>query len=293
MAVVAELRIPRNLLTGVRQYGREAWLERLPVEIERVAARWSLTLGEPFEPGGVAAWVAPARSPAHGDVVLKVGGRHMESENEADGLRAWDGNGTVRVLADDLRDDTMALLLERCVPGTTLAERPEDEQDVIISGLLRRLWQQPTDGSRFRPLSTMCDYWADQFEQKLASGRAEVDPDLARAGARDFRTLPRTAAQHVLIPTDLHAENVLASAREEWLVIDPKPFVGDPTYDPLQHLLNCEERLRADPRGLAGRMADLLGLDHERLLRWLFARCVVESPTWPWALDVARELRPR
>ena len=25
-----------------------------------------------------------------------------------------------------------------------------------------------------------------------------------------------------------------------WLVIDPKPFVGDPAYDATQHLFNCE-----------------------------------------------------
>jgi streptomycin 6-kinase len=290
MSVVAALRLPSNLVAAARRWGHESWLRRLPEEIEGLAARWSLTLGEPFEPGGQSAWVAPARSAVHGDVVLKVGWRHMESENEADGLREWDGGGTIRVLADERHDDTSALLLERCVPGTTLAERPEDEQDVVVTRLLRRLWRQPKDGSRFRPLSTMCDFWADSFERKLASGSAEVDPELAREGARDFRVLATTSEQNVLLCTDLHAENVLASAREEWLVIDPKPFVGDPTYDVLQHLLNCEERLRADPRGLAARMADLLELDAERLLRWLFARCVVDSPTWPWALDVAREI---
>ncbi|MHB1836702.1 MAG: aminoglycoside phosphotransferase family protein [Solirubrobacteraceae bacterium] len=32
--------------------------------------------------------------------------------------------------------------------------------------------------------------------------------------------------------TDLHAENVLCSQREPWLVIDPKPYVGDPAYEP-------------------------------------------------------------
>jgi streptomycin 6-kinase len=292
MSVVAALRMPSNLVAAARQWNHEAWLGRLPNEIEGLAARWSLTLGEPFEPGGKTAWVAPARSAAHGDVVLKVGWHHMESENEADGLREWDGEGAIKVLAEERRGETTALLLERCVPGTTLAERPESEQDVVLAGLLRRLWRHPKDGRRFRPLSVMCDFWADEFEQKIASGSVELDPELAREGAMDFRTLPTTAVQNVLLCTDLHAENVLASTREQWLVIDPKPFVGDPTYDALQHLLNCEERLQADPRGLAARIAGLLELDSERLLRWLFARCVVESPTWPWALDVAREIRP-
>ncbi len=96
----------------------------------------------------------------------------------------------------------------------------------------------------------------------------------------------------MLLCTDLHAENVLAARREPWLVIDPKPYVGDPTYDPLQHLLNCGDRLRADPHDLVRRMADLLGLDPERLLLWMFARCVQESPDWPALGEVARRIAP-
>ncbi len=61
----------------------------------------------------------------------------------------------------------------------------------------------------------------------------------------------------MLLLTDLHAGNVLSAGREPWLVIDPKPYLGDPAYDPLQHLLNCPGRLQADPAGLADRMAGL------------------------------------
>lgn len=80
--------------------------------------------------------------------------------------------------------------------------------------------------------------------------------------------------------------------REPWLVIDPKPYVGDPTYDPLQHPLNCDERLRADPTGLANRIADLAGLDRDRLLLWLFARCIQEFADWPHVAEVARRIAP-
>jgi len=94
----------------------------------------------------------------------------------------------------------------------------------------------------------------------------------------------------VLLATDLHAGNVLSAERQPWLVIDPKPHVGDPTYDVLQHLLNCESRLLTDPRTLCRRMADLLGVDQDRLTAWLFARCVLESPDRPELADVARRL---
>ena len=94
----------------------------------------------------------------------------------------------------------------------------------------------------------------------------------------------------MLLCTDLHAGNLLASQREPWLVIDPKPYVGDPTYDVLQHMLNCEERLLADPEGLVHALADLLDLDRERLLLWLFARCVQESPDSPQLAAVAHRI---
>jgi streptomycin 6-kinase len=96
----------------------------------------------------------------------------------------------------------------------------------------------------------------------------------------------------VLLCTDLHAGNVLAAQREPWLVIDPKPYVGDPTYDALQHILNSRARLQANPRDLVSRIADLLDLDAERLLLWLFARCVQESSDWPGLAEVARRIAP-
>ena len=88
-----------------------------------------------------------------------------------------------------------------------------------------------------------------------------------------FRSLPLTADRAELLLTDLHAGNVLAAEREPWLVIDPKPYVGDPAYDPLQHLLNCPGRLQADPAGLADRMADLCEVDRDRF-RLLAVRAV-------------------
>jgi streptomycin 6-kinase len=286
--------MPSNLVAACRDTRRTAWLAGLPREIEGIVSRCSLTLGEPYEPGGVTAWVAPVASPEFGDVVLKVGSRHMEGEDEAAGLREWNGDGAVRVFLDErISPTTTALLLERCVPGTTLSESPEEEQDVVIAGLLRRLWRIPAHPGSFRPLQEMCDYWADSFERKLRQGRGEgIDPRTARHGATLFRSLPSTASDERLLCTDLHAENVLAAQREPWLVIDPKPFVGDPTYDALQHHLNCQDRLVSDPVALASRMAGLLGLDVDRLLLWLFAYCVVQSVDFPWMLGVAEQIRP-
>jgi streptomycin 6-kinase len=96
-------------------------------------------------------------------------------------------------------------------------------------------------------------------------------------GLRLFEQLSRPSGGDVLLATDLHAGNVLRAQREPWLVIDPKPFVGDPAYDATQHLFNCEERMRADPRATIRHFANLLEVDHERVRLWMFARSAAES----------------
>ncbi len=224
--------------------------------------------------------------------MLKVGRRHFEAEDEAEGLRLWEGDGAIRCFAERQFENATALLLERCTPGTPLrATLPEPEQDEIIAGLLLRLWSRPLPGAHsIRALAVMCDAWADAFEADVAADGRGLDPGLARAGAEALRELPRSTDRRVLLCTDLHAGNVLAATREPWLAIDPKPFVGDPAYDAVQHLLNCRARLAADPRGLARRMAGLLGVDPERVRLWLFARCTQEARDDVALRETARRL---
>jgi streptomycin 6-kinase len=236
-------------------------------------------------------------TPAGASLVLKVGFRFPggEERDEAAGLRIWDGNGAVRLHDADETDSAYTLLIERCRPGTPLGQvLPEPEQDQVVAGLLRRLWAQPHAAYPFRPLAQMCAAWADEFEREYAatSPADRIDPGLARAGIALFRELPQTAGSRVLLCTDLHGENVLAAQRAPWLVIDPKPYIGDPAYDVLQHMLNCEDRLAADPAALAARMASLAGLDGGRVRQWLFARSVQESIGWPLIREVATRLAP-
>lgn len=144
----------------------------------------------------------------------------------------------------------------------------------------------------FGSLQAMCDDWADSFELDFETDGRGLDPALAREGMATLRELPQSADRAVLLCTDLHAGNVLASRREPWLVIDPKPFVGDPAYDAVQHMLNCDQRLASDPIGLSQRIAELLGVGPERVRLWLFARCAQESLHDPTMREPARRLAP-
>ena len=284
------MHIPARLAFHCRRTPeRSAWIERLPNTLRDLERRWSLTLGAPFDTEEVScAWVAPARLSDGTSAVLKLAMPHMEGDHELEGLRFWDGNPTVRVILAD--DHTGAMLLERCEPGTPLRALPESDQDVVIFGLLRRLWRTPSAPHPFRPLSTLLDVWS---EETLADAASWPDAGLVREGLRLFTELPRTAPTEVLLATDLHAGNILRSKREPWLVIDPKPFVGDPAYDATQHLFNCDARLGSDPNGMIRRAAGLLEIDHERLGLWMFARAAAE-PRSEWKNDrltaIAREI---
>ncbi|MFC9834582.1 aminoglycoside phosphotransferase family protein [Rhodococcus sp. NPDC127530] len=198
-----DLELPTNLVREMTELDapRRTWLADLPAVVETVSREWSLEVGRPFQPGGVTSWTAPARTAAGERVVLKVGWRHDEALHEADGLAAWNGDGAVRLLAHHVLDHTTALLLEACEPGTPLSDiRPPEEQDVVIAGLLRRLWIEPAADSPFRPLTSMCDVWADEFRGETHTRTAlGSGPRANRHG-----TVPRTTADGNSVAATVH-----------------------------------------------------------------------------------------
>ena len=120
-----------------------AWLERLPRLLAECREHWSLELEEPFEYSN-ASLAVPA-----GDAVLKVQFPDRESEQEAEALRVWDGDGAVRLLAYDL--ERRALLPERARPGTSLRALGAEAALDVFAGLLPRLWKPA--GPPFRSLA--------------------------------------------------------------------------------------------------------------------------------------------
>jgi streptomycin 6-kinase len=264
---------------------REQWLAELPAAVEALADRWALHLGAPLDHDGYCSWIAPVTRADGRAAMLKFGMPHMEADHEIAMLRLADGDPMVRLY--DADEASGAMLLERCVPGTRLADvATAEEQDRIVARTLRRVWRLPAVAP-FRPLSEMLRCWSDDT---LKLEGHWLDPALVRDGLALFTELPRTAAEEVLLATDLHAGNILQAEREPWLMIDPKPFVGDPAYDATQHLFNHEDRVRADPRGTIARFAGLLDVDAERLLLWMFARAAAEDSVVARSTETARAL---
>lgn len=289
------------LLAQASDPGLRAWRAGLPHLVDELLRRWSLTAAAPFVPGGSSAWVAPVTGADGAELVLKVAWAHEESRDEAAGMVAWQGRGAAAVLRSEVCGETAALLLERVRPGTPLAQLLSwPERDEVVANLARRLWRRPeelrpaAEAARFRPLAQMCSWWADQAQQRASVGAGPLPPDLVEHGLGLLRSLPaQWDGEPVLLATDLHPGNVLArndGGQRSWVLIDPKPYVGDPHYDLLQHMLNDPGRLVERPGPFADRMAELAGLDAARLRRWLLARCVQEAGVMPGAAQAALRL---
>src|SRR4029450_8192529 len=109
---------------------------------------WVCVVGGQWDGEGSCCWVAPAVRKDGTRVVMKLAMTHMEAAHEIDGLRFWDGEPTVRLLEAD--SDLHAMLLERCDPGTSLNDLPDQEADVVLADLLHRIWRRPPGAHPFR-----------------------------------------------------------------------------------------------------------------------------------------------
>jgi streptomycin 6-kinase len=242
------------------------WRANVAELVTECCERWELRPGKPYVPGfcGHALRVELADgTPA----ALKVFWPGRESEQEADALERWDGDGAVRLYARD--DERSALLLERCEPGSFLSEAP-DPLGVLI-GLLPRLWK-PGDG--FRPLADEAAWWLDD---DLA---AVEDARLRDAAAEALRELAPTQGAQVLLHQDLHGENVLAAEREPWLVIDPKPLAGEREFSVAPIVRSSElGHSKRDVLYRLDRLCAELDLDRDRAKGWTIAQTMAWSGT--------------
>ncbi len=236
------------------------WLAALPTMVVTCAERWSLDLEEPIDtPGSL---VVPA-----GDVVLKLNApSHFEADHEADALAAWAGAGAAILVARD--DERRALLLERCVPGTRLWDADDDEIDVMTA-LIPRLQVQIDEGP-FSLLADEADRWAIDVPRRYAEAGTPFERPLLELALDVYRTVDRTASW--LVNQDLHGGNVLRAEREPWLVIDPKPLVGERELEASGPLRNTKDV----PRWLDA-LADI-GFDRERARGW----GVAHNLAWAW-----------
>lgn len=288
--------IPPGLAASQQKYNGEegrAFIAGLPDLTADFLDRWELTVdGRPMH--GVSALVLPVLRRDTTPAVLKLQLLDEESEGEPVALRAWDGDGAVRLLDHDAATGTM--LLERLDASRMLAHLPDTHESVlVIAHLLAHLTSSPAPSG----LRRLGDIALAMLEQTPWALERIPDPEARRIVA-DCAAAVREVVDEPgdrLLHWDLHDENVLASERAPWLAIDPKPLAGDPGFELWPALDN---RFDADDvRWRFDAMTDVLGLDRTRARAWTYGRLLqnilwdVEDgrPLEERQLEIARRLR--
>jgi streptomycin 6-kinase len=270
------MRIPATLKWLERHETGKLWLAELPRFVVELVRRWDLEIGAPFE-GSNVSYVAPVvRGTDQMD--LKVQWPHEECAHEADALRLWNGAGAVRLLAQDA--ERHALLLERCLPGTCLAVAPGVDPLSVLINLLPRLWKAA--GPPFKFLKSEAQDWATTLHSYWVAAGQRCERKLVDTAAEFIEHLSHSQGEQVLVHQDLHGANILASQREPWLVIDPKPLTAEREFS-LAPIIRSFEFGHSQTEVIyrLNRLSSELRLDRERVRRWTIAKTVA------WSFDSA------
>ncbi|MGI5358556.1 APH(6)-I family aminoglycoside O-phosphotransferase [Streptomyces sp. CA-252508] len=276
--------LPDALVASYTRSGGEeerTWITRLPVLVAELLDRWELerdgALGS-----GEASLVVPVRRADGTRAALKLQMPREETTAALIGLRAWNGNGIVRLLDHD--PESSAMLLERLDGSRTLASVPDDDEAMrTLAGLMARLHSVPAPEG-LRGLGDVARDMLASVPEAAAALRAPADRRRLKGWASVVTELAGDPGDRML-HWDLHYDNVLAAEREPWLAIDPEPLIGDPGFDLWPALDTGWEKLQATedaPRVVRRRfdlLTEALGLDRERAAGWTLAR-LLQNTLW-------------
>lgn len=268
-----------NVIHVFGDRGRD-WLERLPMVSGELVTRWRLRPSGRAYGGGTHALAIPVTCSDGVAAVLKVPVVDDENHFEAAALRCYGGNGAVRLYEAD--PGTGALLLEHAQPGTPLSDDPDRDAAIdIMCALLRRLRRPPAPSQPFPLVRDLVERWSTDWSALYDRHDRPFSDRLVRQALILARQLGTPEAHEVLVNRDAHLGNALAAQREPWLLIDPKPLVGEPAFDGGYLLLDLlGGAATADAASyLADRVAAGLGVAAPRVRAWALARAV-ENAMW-------------
>src|SRR2546422_1420934 len=263
--VVSNSLIEAELFNRTQQYARE----------------WSVVVEDMFETdSSVIAFGARDNQP----VVLKVIKQPGDEWYSGEVLKAFDGNGVVRVY----EQTPGAVLIERLKPGNSLVEMALNGKDEEATDILANVIQQMSsiESSKsaresWKAFKTVQD-WGKGFDRFIATGDEQIPLELVEAGHHVFSQLCASQRGPRLLHGDLQHYNVLFDSNRGWVAIDPKGVVGELEYEIGAVLRNPFERpelflSRATIERRLKAFANKLNLDFERMLAWSFAQAVLSA----------------
>ncbi|MEV6767921.1 aminoglycoside phosphotransferase family protein [Nocardia sp. NPDC051030] len=280
------------------------WLDELPGLVEERCAAWESTLIGAGFAGGTHSFVAPVRRADGSTAVLKVPIVDDENVGEPTGLFCYAGDGAVRLHEFDSASG--AMLLEWAQPGTELVYQPgfpslegearNIEKVEFACRLLRRLRREPVgipaDYPELPQVADLVSQWTRMF--------VEVKPELAQVIPAHLLELAADWCARLRVPDgpllivnrDNHLGNIIAAEREPWLLIDPKPYLGEAAFD-AGFLGMIQVQSWPTPehaRTVIARTAEGLEIDTDRARGWAFMRAM-EQIAWSFEDEEPEDMR--
>ena len=266
---------------NVRQLWGEsglAWMAALPALVADLTQHWQLQHLQPVTNLSYNYVLTGVRSDDDLAVVLKLGYDVDEIKKEAAALQVYAGRGCVQLLARDL--ELGALLLQRVVPGQSL-KTFFPGHDVRAMECTIAVMQQlhtalvPSVTTTF---ASVADWLQGLHTAHAVRKLSGYHLQKAQSLAQD---LLQSAGPAVLLHGDLHHDNILASANDRWLAIDPKGVWGEAIYEvgafvrnPVPELLNQKNASQLIAQRIEF-FADQLHADEQRVKAWCYVQAVL------------------
>lgn len=262
------------------------WLADLPTIIAQCAQIWHLTNLKPFE--ALTYNYVLSGTMQGKPIVLKLRCDQQALEKEVAMLQTFANYGGVNVIAHN--HDLGAVLMERVIPGDPLSLLfPDDDTTAttIAAQLVRTLHQAPINATGDVPT-------LDQLLPTFDKEPDALKPWIAQARTLRNRLLAAPTTL-VLLHGDFHQDNILASADEQWVAIDPEGIIGNPLYDIAVYMRNPLDKLIATEQSttiIENRIhdfAEFFGYNTQEIYDWTYLQTIV-SAYWSIhdGLDVAR-----
>jgi streptomycin 6-kinase len=265
----------QNIINLYGEKGKQ-WLDHLPNFVTQLANIYLLSNLKPVD--NLSYNYVLTGFQGSKPVILKLGLDIDGFKREAAALMAFSGFCVVQVFSENAG----LLLLECAVPGVSLKShfpKNDDEAINITTNMIKRLHQAPIPSPHAFP---HVKDWLTVLDSDLKI------PAQTLQKARELRDqLLKTAEPDVLLHGDLHHDNILQNG-DDWVVIDPKGVIGEPTYEvaafirnPMPELLT-HENVQKIIHNRITRFAKILELSEHRVIDWCFVQAVLSLV---WAIE--------
>ncbi|MBC8140384.1 MAG: 3'-kinase [Armatimonadetes bacterium] len=197
--------------------------------------------------------------------MLKIAG--VAEEESGNALMVWwNGDGAASVLAHD----GAALLLERAGETRSLvamAQSGQDDQATCI--LCESVARLHSPRNKPTPPLVPLKEWFRELQPVT-----DIHGGILRCSADTARKLLEDPQDVVALHGDIHHGNVLDFGARGWLAIDPKGLHGERGFDYANLFTNPDFDTATAP-GRVGQLANIVaqmaGIERERVLRWVLA----------------------